>query len=167
MSATTADVWRAIDDGIFGVLAFVNAHGQPRSAGVCYVVDNRSLLISSERNAWKVRHIAANPHVSMTVTIPKRVPFMPFIKVPAATITFHGVAEVLSATDVDESVVKRLMGGLDFERDVLDDTAIIRVVPMGEFVTYGIAMPMMQMRKPEEAKDRAACGTEQTLVHAA
>lgn len=167
MPATTTDVWEAIDKGIFGVLAFVNADGEPRSAGVCYMVDDRSLLITSDRNAWKVRHIAANPHVSMTVTLPKRVPFLPFIKVPAATITFQGVAEVVNATDVDESVVKRLMRGLELDRDVLEDTAVIRVVPKGEFVTYGIAMSMMQMRKPEEARGRAACGTEQALVDAA
>lgn len=167
MSATTAEVWKEIDDGSFGVLAFVNAEGEPRSAGVCYVVDNRALLVSSDRNAWKVRHIAANPHVSMTITLPKHVPFMPFIKVPAATITFHGEAEVLNVSDVDETVVKRLFRGLEFDRDVMADTAIIRVVPRGEFVTYGIAMPMMQMRKPLEAKGRTGCGTEHTILHAA
>jgi Pyridoxamine 5'-phosphate oxidase len=167
MPVTTADVWKAIDDGIFGVLSFVNAEGEPRSAGVCYVVDDRSLLITSDRNAWKVRHIAADPHVSMTITLPKHVPFMPFIKVPAATITFHGEAEILEVTDVDGMAVKRLFRGLEFDRDVMEETAIIRVVPRGEFVTYGVAMPMMRMRKPSEAKGRTACGTERTLLHAA
>ncbi len=159
MTATTAEVWKAIDEGIFGVLAFVNRDGEPRTAGVCYAVDDRSLFITSDRRAWKVRHIAANPHVSMTVTIPKRVPFLPFIKVPAATITFQGEAEILEPTDVDDAMRKRLMRGLEFDRDVVADTAIIRVVPTGDFVTYGIAMSMMQMRKPEQAKGRVACGT--------
>lgn len=167
MSATTAEVWNAIDEGIFGVLAFVNRDGHPRSAGVCYVVDNRSLLITSGRNAWKVRHIAGNPHVSMTVTLPKHIPFLPFIKIPAATVTFQGEAEILELTDVDESVTKRLLRGLELDRDVVRDTAIIRVVPRGEFVTYGIAMPTMRMRKAEDARGRVACGAEQILIDAA
>lgn len=167
MSATTAEVWKAIDDGIFGVLAFVNRDGHARSAGVCYVVDNRALLITSGRNAWKVRHITENPHVSMTVTLPKHIPFLPFLKVPAATVTFQGEAEILEVTDVDELVSGRLLRGLELDRDVVRDTVIIRVVPRGDFVTYGVAMPLVRMRKPDEARGRVACGTKQVLLDAA
>ncbi len=160
MSATTEQVWTALDDAIFGVLAFVNSAGHPRTAGVCYVVDGRSLFISTDKATWKVRHIAANPNVSMTVTLPKRVPFLPFIKVPAATITFQGEAQILEVDDVDASVFERLPRGTERDRDVVEDTAIIRVIPRGEFVTYGIAMPITQMRKHEAAHGRAPCGTD-------
>ena len=161
MSATTEKVWETLDQGFFGVLAFVNGNGQPRTAGVCYVVDGRSLFISSDKAMWKVRHIAANPNVSMTVTLPKRVPFLPFIKVPAATITFRGEAELLEVGDIDASVFERLPRGKERDPRVLEDTAIIRVIPRGEFVTYGIAMPITQMSKHEKAHGRTACGTEQ------
>ena len=164
MSATTEQVWKALDDSIFGVLAFVNRAGRPRTAGVCYVVDGRSLYISSNKDMWKVRHIAADPNVSMTVTLPKRVPFMPFIKVPAATITFKGEAQVLDVGEVDPSVFARLPMGGERDPKVLDNTAIIRVIPRGEFVTYGIAMPITQMRKHEAAHGRAPCGTEQEVL---
>ncbi len=161
MSATTEQVWEALDRAFFGVLAFVNRDGHPRTAGVCYAVDGRSLLISSDKASWKVRHIAARPKVSMTVTLPKRVPFLPFIKIPAATITFHGEAEVLEVADVDASAFGRLPRGKERDRDVLENTAVIRVVPRGEFVTYGIAMPVTQMRTHEKAHGRTPCGTEQ------
>ena len=160
MSATTEQVWEALEESFFGVVAFANRRGHPRTAGVCYVVDGRSLYISSSKTMWKVRHIAANPHVSMTVTLPKRVPFLPFIKVPAATITFQGEAEVLEVSDIDPAVFKRLPRGGEADPAVIDDTAVIRVIPRGEFVTYGIAMPITQMRKHEDAHGRAACGTE-------
>jgi hypothetical protein len=159
-------VWETLDQAFFGVLAFVNADGHPRTAGVCYVVDGRSLLISSDKAMWKVRHIAANPNVSMTVTLPKRVPFLPFIKVPAATITFRGEAELLEVGDVDASAFKRLPRGKERDPDVLETLAIIRVIPRGEFVTYGISMPVTQMRKHEEAHGRTACGTEQESLSA-
>lgn len=74
-SPTTEQVWKELDHAIFGVLAFVNRDGHPRTTGVCYVVDARSLCVSTDKDMWKVRHITANPNVSMTVTLPKRVPF--------------------------------------------------------------------------------------------
>lgn len=166
MSLTTEQVWDALDNSIFGVLAFVNRDGHPRTTGVCYTVEGRSLYVSSDKAAWKVRHIAANPNVSMTVTLPKRVPFLPFIKIPAATITFRGEAQILEVDAIDPSVFERLPRGNERDPDVLKNTAIIRVIPRDEFVTFGIAMPITQMRKHEEAHGRAACGTEHE-VHAA
>lgn len=164
MSATTEEVWEALGRGSFGVLAFVNRDGHPRTAGVCYTVDGRSLFISTDKSMWKVRHVAANPNVSMTVTLPKRVPFLPFIKVPAATITFRGEAQVLEVGDIEASVFNRLPQGKEHDPEVIDRTAIIRVIPRGDFVTYGIAMPLTRMRKHEEAHGRAASGTEQEIL---
>ena len=64
MSLTTERVWDAVEDSVFGVLAFVNRHGHPRTTGVCFTVEGRSLYVSTARDSWKVRHIAANPNVS-------------------------------------------------------------------------------------------------------
>jgi hypothetical protein len=163
---TTEQVWDVLDASFFGVLAFVNRDGHPRTTGVCYTVEGRSLYVSSDKTAWKVRHIAANPNVSMTVTLPKRVPFLPFIKIPAATITFRGEAQILEVDGIDPSVFERLPRGNERDPHVLENTAIIRVVPRGDFVTYGIAMPITQMRKHEEAHGRAACGTEHEVLAA-
>lgn len=160
---TTEQVWEVLDRGIFGVLAFVNRAGHPRTTGVCYTVDGHSLFISTNKGSWKVRHIAANPNVSMTVTLPKRVPFLPFIKVPAATVTFKGEAQLLEVGDIGESVFKRLPRGKERDPEVLQDTAIIRIIPHGDFVTYGIAMPITQMRKHEEAHGRAPCDTKRDI----
>jgi hypothetical protein len=166
MSLTTEQVWKALDDSIFGVLAFVNRAGHPRTTGVCYTVEDRSLYVSTDKGSWKVRHIAANPDVSMTVTLPKRVPFLPFIKIPEATITFRGEAEILDVDDIDPSIFARLPLGSEHDPDVLRNAAIIRVIPRGEFVTYGIAMPITQMRKHEQAHGRAPCGTENEVLTA-
>lgn len=160
MALTTQQVWEALEKAIFGVLGFTNSKGESRTAGVVYVVDARSLLISTARDAWKVRHIAADPQVSMTVTLPKRIPFMPFIKIPPATITFSGDAEILRIDDIEEEAVERLFHGLKLDRDLIEDTRIIRVVPYGEFVTYGIAMSVRQMRDTAKARGRAATGNE-------
>ncbi len=167
MSVTTDQVWQALERGSFGVLAFTNREGHPRSAGVCYVVDHRALFISTNESSWKVRHLSARPQVSMTVALPKRVPFLPFIKVSAATITFQGVARILAVEEVEGSVFERLPLGGEKDPDVLRSAAVIKVTPRGDFVTYGIAMPITRMRKHEEAHGRAPCGTDPAALEAA
>ncbi len=95
----------------------------------------------------------------MTITIPRRVPFLPFLNVPAAAITFNGIGEVLDLEDVPQKANARLFRGLDLDRDLIEATRMIRVTPIGEFVTFGIAMPLLKMRKVEQAQGRALCGT--------
>ena len=160
MPATTETVWAEMKKNIFGVLAFTNAKGEPRSAGIVYVVDGRSLLISSARDSWKNRHITRRPKVSMTVTIPKRVPFLPFIKVPAATVTFQGDAEILEVDELSEEATRRLFKSSRLDEDMIHTVQVIRVVPRGEFLTYGIDMPITQMADHERAVARVACGTD-------
>jgi hypothetical protein len=149
-----------MDRNIFGVLAFTNKAGEPRSAGIVYVVDGRSLLISSARDSWKNRHISRHPKVSMTVTIPKRVPFMPFIRIPAATVTFQGDAEILDVEELSEEATRRLFKSSRLDDDMIHTVQVIRVVPRGEFLTYGIDMPITQMADHERAVARVPCGTD-------
>ena len=160
MTATTETVWAEMDKNLFGVLAFTNATGEPRSAGVVYTVHDRSLLISSARDSWKNRHIARHPKVSMTVAIPKRVPFLPFIKVPAATVTFQGDAEILEVDDLPTDVIRRKFKSSSLTEDEIDGVQIIRIVPRGTFLTYGIGMPITQMAQHERAVARVPCGTD-------
>ncbi len=155
---TTAEVWETIEDEIFGILAFSNRDGEPRTAGIVYALEDRTLVIASARSAWKVRHIEANPEVSMTITVSKRIPFLPFIKIPAATITFQGTATIGGVDALTPGARQKLFRGLELDREMVRETAIIRVAPHGDFVTYGIAMPMAQMRKPKLAIGRAPTG---------
>lgn len=164
MAVTTESVWKEISDNIFGVLAFTNAAGDPRSAGVVYTVHDRSLLISSGRDSWKNRHIARHPKVSVTVAIPKRIPFMPFIKVPAATVTFRGDAEILEVDDLPNDVTRRMFASSRLTDDEIGGVQVIRVIPRGSFLTYGIGMPITQMANHERAVARVACGTDSEPV---
>lgn len=66
---TSEFVWTEIEKGIFGVLGMVTAENESRTVGIVYVVRNGRFYITSGKNAWKVRHIAQNPHVSMTIPI--------------------------------------------------------------------------------------------------
>lgn len=152
---TTEQVWHEIQENLFGVIGMVTAGCEARTVGIVYVVRNRRLYIVSDHDAWKIRHILRNPHVSMTVPISKRIPFLPWIKIPSATITFAGEARVLATGEVPPDILAALFRGLEIDEEKLGGSCIIEVQPVGDFITYGVGMPMMQMRDTERARGRA------------
>lgn len=153
---TTEQVWAAIGKELFAVLGMVTERGEARTVGVVYSVQARRLYIGTEKDAWKTRHVLANPHVSVTIPIAKRVPFMPWMKIPAATITFPGMARVLEVKETPGEVLSVLLRGLTSDAETLARMAIIEVTPEKEFVTYGVGISLLDMRFPEKARGRAA-----------
>jgi len=147
-------VWQEMEKQVFAVLGMVTAKGEARTVGIVYVIHGRTLLISSGKSAWKVRHIAQNPHVSLTIPIHKRIPVMPWIKIPAATITFSGEAAILAPADLPAETLNPLFRGMELDPNFLADTAVIQVKPVGEFITYGVGVSLMDMRQPEKARGR-------------
>ncbi len=154
---TSEAVWQAIATQNFMVIGMVSARGEARTAGVMHHVHDGRLWFTTNDREWKARHIAGNPSVSVTVPIAKRVPLMPWIKVPAATITFCGVAETIPAADLPPDVSEALLHGLEVtdggERGALVG---IGVLPVGDFVTYGVGVSVLGMRDTELARGRAS-----------
>ena len=111
---------------------------------------------SQDAKAWKARHIAQNGNVSLTVTIPKRIFFMPWIKIPAATITFSGKATIVSPSELDAEVIAPLYRGLADNDELMATSAVIVVEPEGDFVTYGVGVSLMEMRDTDKARGRVS-----------
>ena len=150
---TTQQVWQSIERHIFAVLAWVTPSGEARTAGIVYTVADREFYIVTGPQTWKARHIAANRHVSLTVTVPKRIPLMPWLKIPAAAITFHGEATIRPIGEAPGPILHALLRGLEGEVEQLD-MCLIEVTPVGHFVTYGIGVPLLVMRDPKRATAR-------------
>jgi hypothetical protein len=148
-------IWKELEDQIFAVIGMVNARGESRTAGIVYVVNDKVLYISTGKDSWKARHIRGNSHVSMTVPIAKRVPLMPWIKVPAATITFSGKARVYEPGEVDQEILSALLQGMEEDKESLSEICVIEIQPQGDFVTYGVGVSLLQMRDPVLARGRA------------
>lgn len=156
---STDDVWRVLEKQNFMVIGMVSARGQARTAGVMLYTVDRTLWFTASENTWTARHIAVRPEVSVTVTIPKRVPLMPWIKVPAATITVSGVAEVVPANRMPAVARDALTKGLKQAQDSSDGALLgIRIRPIGDFVTYGVGVPVIKMLDTEAARGRAPSG---------
>jgi len=152
---TTEQVWTELKKELFAVLGMVTAKGEARTVGIVYAVHDRKIYLSSKKTAWKVRHIQNNPNVSLTVPIAKRIPFLPMIKIPAATITFSGLGKIVSLENIGEEVLNALFRGLEKNDEILAESRVIEIEPVGEFITYGVGVSMMEMRDTELARGRA------------
>ena len=155
---TSDQVWEVIEKHNFGVLGMATARDEARTAGIVYIVDGRRLYIGTWTEMWKTRHVARNPHVSVTIPIHRRVPFMPWIKVPAATITFSGKADVIAALDSPHELLERFYHGVASDEEEMARYSLIEVTPTGEFLTYGIGMSVLDMRDPQKARRRVPVG---------
>ena len=80
---------------------------------------------------------------------------MPWIRIPAATITFQGEAEVHDFDGIPQEIQQALLKGIEFEPEAVSDLCIIRVRPTGRFLTYGVGVSLQQMRNPELARGQA------------
>lgn len=162
LQLTTDQVWQEIEREVFAVLGMVTARQEARTVGVVYGVHDRKLYIGTGKQRWKARHVAANPHVSLTIPIAKRIPIMPWVKIPAATITFAGEARVIAGENASPDLLKAMFRQQSFDPAFVASMCLIEVTPVGEFVTYGVGVSLSQMRYPEKARGRAAVGAATT-----
>lgn len=153
---TSAQVWTELKKNLFAVVGMVTPKDEARTVGVVYIVQDHKLYFATNTDTWKARHIQHNPHVSVTVPIAKRIPIMPWIKIPAATITFAGQARVFAASEVSSDIRKALFRGLEADPNEMATASIVEITPIGDFVTYGIGISLMQMRFPDKARGRAS-----------
>jgi pyridoxamine 5'-phosphate oxidase-like protein len=152
---TTEQVWREVEKRSFAVLGYTTPRGEARTVGIVYAVRDREIYLVTGKDSWKARHIASNPHVSLTITISKRIPFVPWLQIPAATISLQGTASVHTVADVPPEIPRRLLRDLELNPGQSLEICVIRVHPAGEFLTYGVGVPLLTMRKPEASRGRA------------
>jgi len=161
---TCEQVWQTIEKELFAVIGMVTARNEARTVGIVYIVQNRRLYIASNKDTWKARHITQNPHVSLTIPIHKGIPLMPWIKIPAATITFCGVAQILEPEETPPEIVRALYRGMADNQELMAKSCLIEVTPVKEFLTYGVGVPLLKMRDPAQARGRVSVVDQDALV---
>ena len=153
--ATTEIVWDAIEKELFAVLGMVTPDQEARTVGIVYIVKDKKIYIGTGLNTWKARHIKNNSKISLTIPIAKRVPFLSWIKIPQATISFSGTAQVIPAEESTPELLQAVFRQFAEDQDFIQANCLIEVKPEGEFITYGVGIPVMKMRQPELARGRA------------
>ncbi len=160
---TSDQVWRAIGKASFAVLGYVTPAGEPRSSGVVYKMIGRRLYVAVAPDSWKARHIAAHPTVSVTVTVRRGGVLSLVFPIPPATVSFHGNAAVYAAASPQARLRSRQLGALlpDERRET---ACLIEIIPEGDFLTYGVDVPLRKMRDPAIARARVRVGAVGTAA---
>lgn len=144
----TEQVWRQLAKASFAVVSEVTSAGEPRSSGVVYSATDGRLYVVVAPDSWKARHLAANGRVAVTVPVRRGGLLSLVAPIPPATISFHGNATVHPAGSAPD----RLASLIPAERRA--SGSVVEIVPEGEFVLYGIGVPLLRMREPDASRAR-------------
>ena len=147
-NVTTGQVWRQLTKCSFAVVGHVTPAGDPRSSGVMYVVADRRLFAVVAPDSWKARHLAADGRVAVTVPVHRGGLLSLVAPIPPATISFHGTATV----HPPGSAPDRLAPLIPVERRA--SGSVVEIEPAGDFVLYGIGVPLPRMREPAASRAR-------------
>lgn len=154
---TTDQVWHELGRASFAIVGYVTPAGEPRSSGVLYKPSGRRLYIVVAPDSWKARHIAASGRVSVVVPVRRGGILSLLLPIPPATISFHATAIVHSVGSIEVgSLSKELASLLPSHRR--ESACVIELVPEGRFLTYGLGVSLMEMRRPEIARARVRVG---------
>ena len=127
-------IWKGLEKASFAVLAYVTPTGKPRASGVLYAVEGRRLYV-------------------VTVPIRRGGLLSLLAPIPPATVSFHARVTVHPAASVSiDSMSKKLASLLPPERR---DGCLLDLVPVGHFLTYGVAVSLLEMGKPALARAHA------------
>jgi len=105
-------------------------------------------------DSWKARHIRTGGQVAVTVPVRRGGIMSLLVPIPPATISFHARAGVRVADSLAGSPLAARLGKL-IPAERLNSSVVIEIVPQGEFVTYGVGVPLTRMRHPALARGRA------------
>jgi len=147
-AVTTEQVWRQLGRSSFAVVSHVTPAGDPRSSGVVYAVADRRLYVVVAPDSWKARHLAADGRVAVTVPVRRGGLLSLLAPIPPATVSFHGTATV----HPPGSVPGRLASLIPVERRA--SGSVVEIEPEGDFVLYGIGVPLLRMREPDASRAR-------------
>jgi hypothetical protein len=150
---TTERVWHELAKASFAVLSHLTPAGAPRSSGVVYKASGRRLYLAVAPESWKARHLAVSRRVAVTVPVRRGGLLSLVAPIPPATISFHGTAIVHPAGSPQAQSLSNALGSL-LPPERRAAACIVEVIPDGEFLTYGIGVPLSRMRTPAAARAR-------------
>lgn len=143
-------IWTAVTRRSFAVLSHVTPDGAPRSSGVVYTVSGDRMFAVVAEDGWKARHIAANPHVAVTVPIRRGGLLALIAPIPPATVSFPAMAVVHTGQILAE--LPDLIALVPPQRRT--GCVVLEIRPTGHYVTYGIGVPLPKMRDPGRSRAR-------------
>jgi Pyridoxamine 5'-phosphate oxidase len=153
-TSLTEEIWRHLAKGSFAVVSHVTDAGEPRSSGVVYAMAGHRMYVAVAHDSWKARQLETGDQVSLTVPVRRGGLLSLLFPIPPATITFHATVTVHPAGSIARSSLPKALQRLLPETDG-SPISVLEFTPEGQFLTYGVGVSLMDMRKPEMARGHA------------
>jgi hypothetical protein len=155
---SSEQVWHGLTRASFAVVSYVTPAGEPRSSGVVFKVAERRLYVAVAPDSWKAKHVPMTGRVAVTVPVRRGGLLSLVTPIPPATISFHGAATVHPAGSPRATeLVTELASLVPKERRA--GACVMEILPQGEFLTYGIGVPLQKMLDVTAAQARVPVTT--------
>jgi general stress protein 26 len=140
-----------IKKGMWLVLATVDEHNIPYTSVMAYQSDGDFIICQTGENTLKANNIRKNDKVSVTIPIRKNF-FHKLIPAPPAELHFTSTAEIRHKRDEKaREIFSKYLKHSD-KTELPQDYIWIRIKVPNKITTYGVAVTLIKMRKPLEAR---------------
>ena len=144
-------VRKLIKSNMWLVLATVDENSIPYSAVMVYQSDGDFIICQTGENTLKANNIRKTKNVA--VTIPIRKNFLhKIIPAPPAELHFTTTAEIEPKSDEEARRIYSKFLKYSDKTELPQDYIWIKIKIPNKITTFGIAVPLLKMRKPMEAR---------------
>jgi len=151
MKALKQKVRKFIKTNMWLVLATVDENNVPYSSVMVYQSDGEFIVCQTGENTLKANNIRNNKHVAVTIPIRNNF-FHKVIPAPPAELHFTSTAEIRPKDDEEARQIFSKYLKYSDKSELPQDYIWIRIKVPNKITTFGVAVPLLKMRKPLEAR---------------
>ena len=152
MKDLVKEVRKIIKKNMWLVLSTVDKEEQPHSSVVMYQSDGYDLYFETGENSLKARNIRVNNKISVTLPFRKNF-FHKIIPAPPAELHFKAIATIISKADEKAKEIMTKILKYEEKAGVEDGSVWIKIVPSNIISTFGVGVKLLDMKKPEKARN--------------
>ena len=144
-------VRKLLEKNMWLVLATVDENNIPYSAVMVYQSDGDFIICQTGENTLKANNIRKTKNVA--VTIPIRKNFLhKIIPAPPAELHFTSTAEIKPKDDEEARRIYSKFLKYSDKAELPQDYIWISIKVPNKITTFGVAVPLLKMKKPLEAR---------------
>jgi len=132
-------------------LSTSSPEGTPQGSVVVYASDGYTIYVLTGRSTAKIRNIARNPRVSVTIPFYKSLIHRLITIAPPAAITFRATAEIIEFDDGEATEFYEKTLKFKVPEDVTGDAVWLRLTPGSSATCHGVGIRLWELRDPEKA----------------
>jgi len=132
-------------------LSTASPKGAPQGSVVVYASDGYAIYVLTGRSTAKIRNIARNPRVSVTIPFYKSLIHRLITVAPPAAITFRATAEIIDFEDLEANEFYEGTLGFKVPEDVTGDAVWLRLTPGGSATCFGVGIRLWELRDLEKS----------------